>query len=131
MRLKISHDFTAVRQAASQVRSFLQEHGLRDEEIWACELALVEGCNNAVQYVPPSAMDKEILLEVSCNPERVDVKIQDHTEGFEMPGALELPDPDRENGRGLYLIKSLMDEVEYVREQSSNCLLLQKRRTGI
>lgn len=131
LSLKVAHDFAAVRAAATQVRGFLTLHGLPEKEIWACELALVEGCNNAIQHVSGTARRKQILLEITCNACHVELCINDHTEGFELPQAIDLPPSEEESGRGLYLIKSLMDDVRYLRRESSNCLVLQKNRTGI
>jgi anti-sigma regulatory factor (Ser/Thr protein kinase) len=131
LRLKISHDYSAVRGAACEVRKFLASQGLPEKEIWACELAMVEGCNNAVQYVEQSARAEKISLEVSCSPEEVKLKIADNTRGFDLPDKIDLPEVEEESGRGLYLIKSLMDQVEYVRDRASNYLVLQKDRSGI
>jgi len=41
---------------------------------------------------------------------------------------LDLPDPESEHGRGLYLIQVLADTAEYLRGKKSNCLILTKRR---
>lgn len=131
LRLKITHDFSAVRGAASEVRKFLEKQGLAEPEVWACELAMVEGCNNAVAYVEESEQNAEINLEVQCSREQVRLKIMDNTKGFDFPESIDLPSPEEERGRGLYLIQALMDEVEYVREGPNNSLLLQKNRTGI
>jgi anti-sigma regulatory factor (Ser/Thr protein kinase) len=62
----------------------------------------------------------------------VELRIDDHTGGFELPRRAALPQDDQESGRGLYLIMSLMDHVGYVRSSdSANCLVLQKKLTGI
>jgi anti-sigma regulatory factor (Ser/Thr protein kinase) len=111
LRLHIHHDFGAVRAAAEKVRSFLSAHGIGQQDLWACELALVEGLNNAVKHVDGASRNKRILLEVSCAPDHVQLRITDHTSGFDMPEKVNLPENNCENGRGLFLIQSLMDHV--------------------
>ena len=53
----------------------------------------------------------------------------DHTRGFDWPEQIELPAEDEEHGRGLFIIKSMMDEVLYLRGNPENRLVMKKRRT--
>jgi serine phosphatase RsbU (regulator of sigma subunit)/anti-sigma regulatory factor (Ser/Thr protein kinase) len=127
-KLWLPRRLAEVRTAALQVRDFLREQALSLDEIQACELALVEACNNAVQYASAAAPDQKIAVEVLCDPTAVQLSVRDHTAGFEWPVEVPLPGPDQESGRGLFLIRALMDEAHYFRGSGSNCLLLQKRR---
>ena len=52
----------------------------------------------------------------------------DHTAGFDWPQQAALPEADRENGRGIYLIQSLMDSSEYLQAPRENTLILRKTR---
>jgi anti-sigma regulatory factor (Ser/Thr protein kinase) len=131
LELKLPCELAAVRRGAAQVKKFLTAHGLAEDALWACELALVEGCNNAVQHTSGKEPSGMILVEVRCSDTQVELRINDHTAGFDLPNRAELPLPEAESGRGLYLIQSLMDQVEYVRRSSSNCLILKKKLTGI
>jgi serine/threonine-protein kinase RsbW len=131
LKLQVPCELGAVRSIATQVRSFLAAQGISEKDVWACELALVEGCNNAVQNASTEQARGGINVEVDCNPECVELRINDRNQGFEWPQKVELPSPDHESGRGLYLIRSLMDDVRYIRNDSSNSLVLQKSLTGI
>lgn len=131
LRLQVECNFAAVRNSATAVREYLAAHGVAERDLWACELAFVEGCNNAVQHTPPHRAAEKILVELSCDSTRLELRIKDHTHGFEFPAESRLPAPDEERGRGIYLMRSLMDEVDYIHDPSSNCLVLRKARTGI
>ena len=111
---------------ATQVRAFLTTRNLAEEDVWACELALVEACNNAVKNTPPSLKNKEILLEIACETRAVEIRVSDHTGGFELPDSPRLPSAEAESGRGLYLMKRLMDQVRYIRGGGVNCLVMRK-----
>jgi len=50
LRIWLPCHLAEVRPAALRASDFLRENGVRPEEVQACELALVEACNNAVQY---------------------------------------------------------------------------------
>jgi serine phosphatase RsbU (regulator of sigma subunit)/anti-sigma regulatory factor (Ser/Thr protein kinase) len=130
LKLWLPCRLTEVRPAAMKVSDFLREQALPSEEIQACELALVEACNNAVQYASGTGKSENIAVEVLCDPSAVQLQIRDHTAGFEWPAALDLPDPEQERGRGLFLIRSLMDNARYFRGDGVNCLVLQKQRAG-
>jgi anti-sigma regulatory factor (Ser/Thr protein kinase) len=131
LRLHVDCSFAAVRRSAAQVRAYLSAHDVSEKDAWACELAFVEGCNNAVQHTPASRTGEKLLVELSCDSSRVELRINDHTLGFDFPAESRLPSPDEEKGRGIYLMRRLMDEVDYIRDPSSNCLVLKKARTGI
>lgn len=131
LRLQIECSFAAVRRCAVQIRGFLLANGLPEKDVWACELAFVEGCNNAVQHTPTSRIGKTLLVEMWCNATHVELRINDHTHGFDIPAETALPTPEQESGRGIFLMRSLMDHVDYIRNSSSNCLVLRKAVTGI
>ena len=78
----------------SVIRAFLQEQHATPDEIQAVELAIVEASNNAIQYVRTEARDKEIDIEVVFGAERLEVRIKDHTAGFELPEHQTLPGPE-------------------------------------
>lgn len=121
-------DYGEVRLALEAISSFLRQHRLTDDEIMGCELALAEGCNNAVRYSDDAGRKESIRVRLLCTDARVAFWIHDHTPGFEWPNEINLPDGDSENGRGLYLMTSLMDSVHYYRGRNENILYLVRTR---
>ena len=130
LRLALQCDLAQVRPMSASIREFLREHGAANEEIQASELAIAEACNNAIKYVTGAGREKAIEVEVLCGPEQLELRVNDNTGGFEWPEELLLPELDQENGRGLYLIQSLMDRVQYFRGRGENCLVMRRKRTG-
>jgi serine phosphatase RsbU (regulator of sigma subunit)/anti-sigma regulatory factor (Ser/Thr protein kinase) len=130
LKLALGCDLLEVRPAAGLMRSFLLEQGVSEQEIQACELALAEACNNAIKYVPSGKRSESIQVDVLCGSEQLELRVNDHTQGFEWPEKVDLPDFEKETGRGLYLIHSVMDHVKYLRGRGQNCLIMQRRRAG-
>lgn len=128
LRVSLACDLTEVRPAILAVRGFLEEQGLTAEELTTCELALAEACNNAINYAREGARRIPIDIEVSCSAADVEFRISDHTPGFDWPARIELPDSESERGRGLYLIRALMDQLEYFRGGKENFLRMRKSR---
>src|SRR5882724_3531931 len=118
-----------VRHAVGAVHDFLAEHGWTSGQLMSFDLALVEACNNAVKYAGEPGRNQPVELAVDCDAERVEFRIYDHTPGFEWPSEIALPGPESESGRGLYLIKSLMDSAAYFRGRDANILVLRKARS--
>ncbi len=84
---------------------------------FAVEIALREALNNAV--VHGNAMDPNKLVEVRCRCERgkgVSLIVKDHGKGFD-PRAVSDPlasdGLQAEPGRGIHLMKLMMDEVSF------------------
>src|SRR5690348_15391036 len=112
-----------VRSLAAAARTLLLERQISPADAEACELALVEACNNAVQYTPPSKQSMPIEIAVFLRPDVLEIHITDRTEGFDFPAAIELPAPEEEHGRGLFIIRSVMNHVSYLRGQNENRLV--------
>jgi serine phosphatase RsbU (regulator of sigma subunit)/anti-sigma regulatory factor (Ser/Thr protein kinase) len=128
LRLCFPCELAAVRPAVLQVRAFLVQQGLGEEETGACELALAEACNNAVQYATGAYRDQPICVEALVDGTSIELRVEDHTPEFELPEGNGIPDPYEESGRGVYLMRSLMEEVNCLRGHDGNCLVLRRRR---
>lgn len=129
-RVEFRCDLAEARVATRILRAFLAEQGFDDNEQFNCELCLAEACNNAVQYVNPARAHLPITAEAICHVSKVEIRVTDHTDGFVLgarPAPLSL---DRENGRGLFIIQSLMDEVRYLHGAGENTLVMRKQRTS-
>lgn len=91
----------------------LERLGVTEECTEAIALALAEACTNAVEH-SPSDVDAVDSIEV-----RVDVagtwchiEVTDHGTGFDTSGATcSLPDPEHVRGRGIALMKQMVDQV--------------------
>jgi len=123
-------DVDASRTPVRRVIVFLEKCGFDRNECSAWEVAIQEGVNNAILHSataePPSR--QPIAIEVMVRPEYVEVLVHDHTQGFSWPISPSLPEPDSEDGRGVYMIQQLMDDSDYLRGTHSNRLLLRKNR---
>jgi serine phosphatase RsbU (regulator of sigma subunit)/anti-sigma regulatory factor (Ser/Thr protein kinase) len=128
LRVETAGEFSAVRAAVSQVRDWLGENGLPEAELGAWELALVEAANNAVKYAAPERRNSPVVIEISAGAKDVEARVTDHTAGFDWPAEIKLPEADAEHGRGLYLMKSLTDEIFYLRHPGQNVLVLRRAR---
>lgn len=126
-RLTLRCDLTAVRAAAAALRGFLTEQGCGEEDLLDCELALVEACNNAIQYASERARALPVLVEAGRTSTEVEIRVTDHTPGFDWPAQPMLPAPESEHGRGIYLIHSVMNDTAYFRGHGENTLVMRRK----
>lgn len=128
LRLAFAPNAASARAVAAEIRSFLARQGVSDRELFSCELCLAEAANNAVEYADRSAAPAEPVAEALFTPEEIELRVTDHTTGFDLPARVAPPPPHSERGRGLFIIKSVMDEVRYLRGAGENILIMRKRR---
>ena len=131
IRLVFGPDFASARAVSVETRSFLAEQGVPEKELFSYELCIAEACYNAIEYVEGPAQELEPIAEVEFTPDHIEMRVTDHTAGFDLPERVQPPSPQIDRGRGLFLIQSVMDEVRYLRGQRENILIMRKKRRYI
>jgi serine phosphatase RsbU (regulator of sigma subunit)/anti-sigma regulatory factor (Ser/Thr protein kinase) len=126
--LEFPCELTGVREACQRSRAELAGAGLSEDELGHWELVLAEAGNNAVYYALGWEKHRPVRFEFYVDAQWVEARVQDHGPGFDLPDEVELPPPDSEDGRGLFLIKTLTDEAAYYRGRGGNWLVLRKKR---
>lgn len=127
LRLELNGDLSQIGLAAVQVQEFLRAHGCAERFRSDCELIMVEACNNAIKHADANTKWEPVAVEVRMEPGQIEMRIIDHGPGFEWPQTAELPKPEQESGRGVFLIRALTDDAAYVREPGKNVLVLRKK----
>ena len=128
-RVTFKCDLAESRIATRILRAFLAEQGLDESEQFNCELCLAEACNNAVQYATEAGAKHLTSAEAIVHPACVELRVTDRTPGFALAAKPDKLNPNRENGRGLFIMQSMMDEVQYFRGSDENILVMRKTRT--
>jgi serine/threonine-protein kinase RsbW len=101
--------------------ALLRFSGLDGESVERLGLAIREAVANGVQHGNCEDPAKRVTVSFVLSQEQVEIQIQDEGEGFDLDS---LPDPlDPQNlfkprGRGILLMNSFMDEVDYKFESS-------------
>jgi anti-sigma regulatory factor (Ser/Thr protein kinase) len=128
LRITFDSDLAAAREVSVAVHGFLADHGMPEKEIFSYELCIAEACYNAVEYAKGEALQMKPAAEVLFANEWIELRVVDHTSGFELKGRVPQPSPQNERGRGLFLMQAVMDEVHYLRGGGENTLIMRKRR---
>lgn len=107
----------------SGIRDFIasaaRSTGIKEDIVENIILAVDEACSNIIKHAYKRDPEGEIKINLELTNGKFIVIIQDEGNSFEPDS---VPDPDlqkyyrqrRVGGLGMYLMKSLMDDVEYI-----------------
>jgi len=93
-------------------------------------VAVAEALANAIVAGNHEDRSKSVEVNAELSGEVIRIKVTDQGEGFD-PSALSAPiepeELERPNGRGLFLIRHLVDEVHFNSQGNSICMTLRRR----
>lgn len=109
------------------VNYFCKDIQLPDEKLSDVLLAVTEATTNAIIHANKSDANKKVTIDVEVVDSKMIVKVKDEGEGFEPK---EIPDPTepenllKDHGRGIYLMRVYMDDLEYKRTPTGMLTIL-------
>ncbi len=98
-----------------------EEHKINEDYYGNILIALTEAVNNAIQHGNKKDSNKMISVAYQSNAKKLVFTVKDEGEGFDYDN---LPDPtepanlEKTNGRGVFLMRNLADEVSFYDEGS-------------
>ena len=127
IRLKIpcSNEFAAI--VRLQAEAIARRVSFTEEEVYDIITAVGEVCDNSIEH---SQSEQGIDVEYSISENEFRVEVRDYGTGFDPTGKGELP-PDMfsEDGRGIFLMRNLMDKVEIDSQIGrGTCITMRKAR---
>ncbi len=105
--------------------------GFSDDDCHKIGMSVREGVINAIQYGNGEQRDKKIYLTFELAPEKLVVHVLDQGPGFDLA---DVPDPLAEenllktSGRGIFLMRSFMDEFEVHRGRQGGAEVVMAKR---
>ncbi len=133
MFLRISPNHNQLEQISAAVEEFAKRDNWPPDLVFKLNLALEELGVNIVNY---SGATGEIEISLASDDEAVIIEIADNGRPFNPVIELDTPDisaPLDERpigGLGVHLVRSMMDELSYSREDGMNRLAMTKRKSG-
>lgn len=102
--------------------------GDRETLAYHINLVLTEAMVNAIKYANADDPDKMVHIFINITDDELLIKVFDNGQGFDINS---VPAPDFEKledrGRGIYIMKSLMDSVCYKKVCDGNVLEMSKK----
>ena len=111
------------------IRLFMQRFGMEKETQDVIEIAICEALANAVIHGNRENRDKNVDVTCRCSMDgEVLIIVRDQGTGFESSAVPDPTEPERlflTAGRGLHLMRALMDEVSF--EENGTVVRMRKR----
>ena len=103
------------------IDEFSEQYQINTELYGKILIATVEAVNNAIVHGNKEDIDKDVYLEMQKEEGQIFVYVKDEGKGFDYEN---IPDPTKPenleniNGRGIYLMNHLADEVTFLKNGS-------------
>ncbi len=118
-----------------EVREFVAEqaqlHGFQEDDINKIVIAVDEACTNIIKHGYRFAENETIKIQINRSGNEFEILITDHGKKFD-PSSVAVPNMQEylsqyhRGGLGIYLMKRIMDKVEFSFQQQTNTLRLVK-----
>lgn len=106
----------SIQKVEGLVDTICQDFNIHEDYYGNILIAVTEAVNNAIVHGNSENVDKKVSVVVNRSKEDLSFSISDEGEGFAFDN---LPDPtapeniEKEEGRGIFLMKALADKVEF------------------
>lgn len=116
MKFIIESDLSQQREIQKRILDAVENAGFSSDSVFAVKISLEEALINAIKHGNKLDPKKKVRIEASVSPTETEIIIEDEGPGFERA---EVPDPTAEenllkcSGRGILLMETYMDQVEY------------------
>ena len=116
-----------------QLMRFISKFRTDDETNFEIDLALREALVNAIVHGNQEGVHKRVYVKCRCTTNgEVSITVEDEGQGFKSDAVPDPTSPDnclRTHGRGIHLIKALMDDVDF--EQGGSVVHMRKRGNAV
>lgn len=114
--ITINSDIEKLRVVETLVDTLSKKLGIPDEVYGKILISTVEAVNNAILHGNKGDAEKMVTVNFTADGNMFDVTVTDQGDGFKYDS---LPDPtdpaniENLHGRGVFIMKSLADAIEY------------------
>ena len=130
-RLVLPSHIEAVADAAAAVTDFIRSCGVAEEQAFGIEMAIREAVTNAMIHGNQEDESKSVEVIFNCHDSELEFEVRDQGQGFD---PAKVPDPTnaenllKTSGRGIFLMRTFMDEVEWLnRPEGGTAVRMTKR----
>ena len=113
--IKIKSERSEILKFEKVLEEINSEFGLNPDRMINFQIAISEEIVKAIVHGNNDNPDKSVYIYIGYDQSKIEIRIKDEGEGFKLE---EIPDPTKndnllkEHGRGLYIIRSLVDKFE-------------------
>ena len=117
-RLVLPNHIEAIADAAAAAAYFVKSCGAGEEVAFEIDVAIREAVTNAVVHGNQRDETKTVEITFSRSSDALEIEVKDQGCGFDPDGVPDPTDPAnimKTSGRGVFLMRNFVDEVEWFR----------------
>ena len=121
----------AIAEAAGRAASIIGHHGLSEKAAFGVDLALREAVTNAVLHGNKQDETKTVEVTFTSSVDALTITVRDMGNGFDLATVPDPTDPRnvlKSSGRGIFFMRTFMDEVEWSRHADGGTLVRMTKR---
>ena len=131
VRISIGSRFEHIDLIQIVVDDALARLGLDEDSRHWVGIAVREGVANAIKHGNRQDPEKEVEVELAIEDDHAVIRIEDRGEGFDIGEVRDPLAPEnrlKPNGRGIFYMKSFMDEIEYSKRPGGGTVVTLRKR---
>jgi serine/threonine-protein kinase RsbW len=129
-KISIPSDPDKIQLVERKTERFATRIGLSEDDIDSLGIAVTEVVSNAIKHGNRGDISKKVHIEFSVEDRCVKVVIRDEGKGFDPDDIANPLDPEnlyKDSGRGIFIVKELMDDVGYRFNKKGTEIILIKK----
>lgn len=114
-KIVLPSEKTSITKIEPVLSEIKKEHNIPDENFYNIMIAVTEAVNNAIIHGNKQNPNKKVNFSIEANEQLINITIEDQGEGFnpnELEDCLKPENLLKDGGRGVFIIKELMDSVQ-------------------
>jgi serine/threonine-protein kinase RsbW len=130
VRLEIPSEPKRIAEADEFVESSLREHGVPEALVSDLAIATTELVNNAIIHGNKKDASKNVTVSLAFTPQDVTIRVEDQGNGFDpkrVPDPLAQENLLKEVGRGIFIVRSLMDDLRFERRAGGGMAVILRK----
>lgn len=125
--IEISSEIKNIKRVSFEIRDSLSPYNVNEDRLFDIRLCTEEAVRNAIVHGNRSNVKLRVRVHYRIEKDKISIEVEDEGSGYDPEG---IPDPTddedimKESGRGVYLIKKLMDRVDF--NEKGNKIIMEK-----
>jgi len=116
IKYKINSDFKNILPVTLEIFQKLKSKGIKEDVLFDIRLCLEEAVVNAIKHGNKENRKKQVLINVGLVKNAIKITVKDQGKGFDykyVASPVKGKNIKKPSGRGIFLIKKLMDTVQF------------------
>ncbi|MBN1480971.1 ATP-binding protein [candidate division KSB1 bacterium] len=127
--MNISSKPSEIHIVERELEKFCKKAGISEDNTENFGIATTEMVNNAIRHGNKNDPAKKVTVTFEKYPSKMKVTVRDSGPGFEPEKIADPLDPEnlyKDSGRGIFIVKMLMDEVKFKFSEKGTLVILVK-----